>query len=180
MSQSLRATPEEVIRRRIEALALRRKVARFFGLCAIVVVLLEVLFRCYIGVMVVERDDMKPFLVTGDIALYDRRNNEWNMGDVVVLEKDGHQHVGRIVARQGDIVDLRDGMLWIDGARVVEEEIYYDSKAEGKMRFPLAVGDGEYLVLGDHRDDCVDGREYGLVEKDCFRGKILAVFRNCR
>lgn len=177
MNQSQRPAPEEVIAKRIRSLALCRRLERALAFLGVAILALGIVFRCVLGVLVVEGDDMKPFLIAGDIALYERMAGNWEIGDAVVLEKDGQLRIGRIAAMQGDAVDMRNGSLWIDGARVIEKDIYEDTEEKGILVFPLVVGNGEYLVLADHRSDCVDGRDYGLVEKDCFRGKVLAVFR---
>lgn len=123
-----------------------------------------------------------------DIELIDR--GEPRPGDVVVFKSpaDGVRLIKRVVAVGGDLVELRDGRLRIDGrplgdvadsrqerfgTRVVQLDL---SDGGGPDIAPFRVPAGMALVLGDHRGNSLDGRFFGLVPMDSLYGKATAVF----
>ncbi len=98
-------------------------------------------------------------------------------GDVVVFLPNGnahtHYYVKRVVATPGDTVEFRDGRLYVNG--VMEESEAYDKVADpGIAEEPLLVGEDEFFVLGDNRNNSEDSRSgnIGLVKRDLIEGKV--------
>ncbi len=110
-------------------------------------------------------------------------------GEVVVLESpvDGRTLLKRVVAVPGDRVEVRSGQIILDGRPVPIEDSGRE-EALGTHRHRLRRGDGgrdfgpadvppgKYLVMGDNRANSLDGRYFGLVDRDAIRGKALAVY----
>ncbi len=112
-------------------------------------------------------------------------------GDVVVLASptDGEVLLKRVVAVPGDVVEVADGHVAIDGARapvheanggVVEElggrEHTLSTEYGGGPDFgPTLVPKDAYLVLGDNRGNSRDGRYFGWVTRGAMLGKAVAV-----
>jgi signal peptidase I len=112
-------------------------------------------------------------------------------GDVVVLSSpsDGQVLLKRVVAVPGDVVQVSDGHVAIDGAPapvreadggVVEElggrEHALSTENGGGPDFgPTRVPDGGYLVLGDNRGNSADGRYFGWVARGAILGRAVAV-----
>ena len=97
-------------------------------------------------------------------------------GDVVVFLPNGnahtHYYVKRVVGVPGDIVEFRDGRLYVNG--IMEEDEDYDKVADpGIAEEPVLVGDGEFFVLGDNRNNSEDSRSgnIGLVKRNLIAGK---------
>src|ERR1700744_5940479 len=74
-------------------------------------------------------------------------------GDVVVfwypLDR-SKSFIKRVVGLPGDLVDIRDGRVFINGQYLAEPYVpprYEDNSGYGPARVPP----GEYFVLGDHR-----------------------------
>ena len=98
-------------------------------------------------------------------------------GDVVVFLPNGnahtHHYVKRVVATPGDTVEFRDGRLYVNG--VMEEGDEYDKVADpGIAEEPLVVGEDEYFVLGDNRNNSEDSRSgnIGLVKRNLIEGRV--------
>ena len=94
-------------------------------------------------------------------------------GDVVVLESpdpsDPIVLLKRVVAIGGDQVEVKDGMVLIDGVLV-------DTRGGGGPDFgPARVPDDSLLVLGDNRGNSRDGRTFGFVSRDRVLGRAIAV-----
>jgi signal peptidase I len=112
-------------------------------------------------------------------------------GDVVVLDSPETDVVllKRVVATPGDLVEVRQGKLSINGAAVpVEQEHAGLVEQLGAHRHPVNLDDGggpdlgpltlpegRYLVMGDNRGNSHDGRMFGLVDRSSILGRGVLV-----
>lgn len=122
--------------------------------------------------------DMRPMVKTGDLVLFYRLDQDYAIGDLLLLDFQGERQVRRVVARAGDVVDMIDGTLSINGALQQESDIYQQTwPYEGGVTFPLTVGTGQVFVLGDARDNATDGRVYGPVDTKDTLGTVITILR---
>jgi len=94
--------------------------------------------------------------------------------DVVVCHYDDGDYnvVKRVVGLPGDIVELREGVLHINGKAYEEDFIYY----RGTDNFgPVKVPEGEYFLMGDNRPGSKDSRAVGTVTRKEIVGKVESV-----
>lgn len=76
-------------------------------------------------------------------------------GDVVILrdpeEDAGGQRylVKRVIGEPGDTVEIRNGLLYVNGERLIEP--YTDTAIEDGDMSPVRVSAGHYFVMGDNR-----------------------------
>ena len=138
-------------------------------------VLVLVLFCLVLGFAAVHDDGMRPTVNSGSVAVYLRFARDFRRGELVCLHlPDGSPAVRRIVAVQGDSVDLRGGIAYING--LAERGSYSFTRTDprpGGVSFPLILHQGEYFVLGDAREDAVDSRDFGIVRGADLLGKVL-------
>ncbi|MCR5295581.1 MAG: signal peptidase I [Lachnospiraceae bacterium] len=125
-----------------------------------------------------EDKDMKPAVQDGDLAFAYRMDREYAADDLCVLVFEGKKQVRRVVATAGDVVDINEDGLYINGAKQLEpvrgvETVRYETAVE----FPIRVGQGQVFVLGDARDNATDSRVYGLVEVEDTLGKVMMLIR---
>ena len=135
-------------------------------------------FGVCLGVAVVEGDSMTPALEDGDMTLFLRIGATYQIGDVVLVKMDdGTEQVKRIVALPGQTVEIRakTGELLVDGEPLEETYVYDDTYAKTGVSYPLTLGEDEYFVLGDHREDSLDSRSYGSVRADQLDGRMLCI-----
>lgn len=101
------------------------------------------------------------------------RVSEPARGDIVVLEGVDDPPIvllKRVVAVGGDVVEVKDGWVFIDGSLT-------DDRAHGGPDFGRArVPRGSVLVLGDNRGNSRDGRTFGFVPIDRVLGRVAGVF----
>jgi signal peptidase I len=79
--------------------------------------------------------------------------------------------VKRIVATGGSTVEMRDGMLFVDGKK--QEEPYLNpsgGRARRDMHIESVPADS-YFVMGDNRDISEDSRNYGVIARDRIIGR---------
>ena len=122
---------------------------------------------------------MSPFVRDGDFCVFYRLENIY-LNDVVIYEgSDGKDHVGRVVASGGQIIDFPEsGGYEVNGYQPAEEIPYETYRAEaGDVFYPLELGEGEYFILNDFRQLTTDSREYGAISEDQIKGKLLFLMR---
>ncbi len=142
-----------------------------------VVLIFTFLFRT-VGV---DGGSMETTLMDGDRLILATGFYSLDHGDVVVVNRDGKEPIiKRVVALAGDSVDIRDGMLYVNGQPV--DEPYLDSfqvtEAKTMTGYPLTVPEDHVFVLGDNRIISHDSRftDIGFVSVDQVVGKGLFRF----
>jgi signal peptidase I len=101
-------------------------------------------------------------------------------GDVVVFKYPDHpevDYIKRVVGLPGDTIEVREGFLYVNGERINEpyvEELY--RRKNIKPHGPEAVKPGHYFVMGDHRNESSDSREWGQVPRELIKGRALLIW----
>lgn len=161
---------------------------------------------------------MRPTLLEGDVVLVDRLAYDFKLplSDTVILElgtpqrgdvvtfsspKDGVRLIKRLVAVPGDVVEMHDEVLYINGVaseyvapaavsepmdfgtttsairateRVAGNEhlVQFLPDVPAKRSFaPIVVPQESYFFLGDNRDNSADSRFIGFVPRHLLIGR---------
>jgi signal peptidase I len=164
---------------------------------------------------------MHPTLLEGDVVFVNRlaysvkvpltdivllRTGEPKRGDIVTFTSpaDGRRLIKRVIALPGDVVEMRDKRLVINGQPAdyrfvgaaseaaggaalpslsMEERIgksahliHWIRGAREQVNFgPRVIPDAHYLMLGDNRDNSADSRYFGLVPRRLLIGRAERV-----
>ncbi len=99
--------------------------------------------------------------------------------DVVICRypgRGGTNFVKRVVGLPGDTVEIRNGYLYINGGKY-DEPYIRDEYRNGSLNTfgPYTVPEGEYFVLGDHRNNSNDSRLQGSLPRDMIIGHVRTV-----
>jgi signal peptidase I len=91
-------------------------------------------------------------------------------GDVVTLLSpiSGERLVKRVIGLPGEVVELRDGLVYIDGVPLSEDYVAEPIRDTGRWE----LADDEYFILGDNRNHSYDSSEYGPVHESLLLGVI--------
>ena len=122
--------------------------------------------------------DMFPMVKDGDLVLFYRLDKDYSIGDLLLLDFQGERQVRRVIAVAGDVVDITEHGLIINGAMQHEPEIFQKTwRYDNGVYFPLTVGEGQVFVLGDARENAIDSRIYGTVNTRDTLGTVITVIR---
>ncbi len=136
-----------------------------------------VLMATVIGFSTVDGVSMNPALKNSQKVVFLRLCSTYEIGDVVAIRMpSGDRYVKRVVAVEGDTVEVRNGRLVVNGEAV--EEPYAVSPTEpqeGSVRYPYTVEKDAYFVLGDNRPESIDSRTFGAVIKENVKGRIIGI-----
>jgi signal peptidase I len=95
-------------------------------------------------------------------------------GDIVMMfypADPDKSFVKRIIAESGDTVKIEDGVVYVNGVALADDFVLPDYRSHDDHDSVL-VREGFYYVLGDHRSNSADSREFGEVPKKYIVGKV--------
>jgi signal peptidase I len=92
-------------------------------------------------------------------------------GDIIVLYPPNQQieihYIKRVIGLPGDVVEVRDQRVWVNGIALNEPYINESPYYTGNW----VVAEDQYLVLGDNRNNSSDSHAWGLLSRDQILGK---------
>jgi len=98
--------------------------------------------------------------------------------DIVVFRPNGneksHLYIKRVIAGPGDEVQIVKGVVYVNG-EVFDEAVSVASIEDAGLAVdPIKLGDDEYFVLGDNRNNSEDSRfaNIGNIKKEYIIGKV--------
>jgi signal peptidase I len=156
----------------------KETVWKFVVKLVLIILAVWAIFTFVFGIRQVSGETMYPRLRDGDLILYYRLEQDYQIGDVVTFNLNGTTFWCRIVAQGGDVVELdTQGQLLVNG-NVQQEEIFYPTEAQkGNFTYPYTVEEGSYFVLCDFRTEGYDSRSFGAVSKNTIDGKVITLLR---
>lgn len=103
-------------------------------------------------------------------------------GDVVLMAYPLNptlMFVKRVIARQGETVRIAAGRVFVNDVPL--DEAYVTPPFRGNDDWgPRVVPDGALFVLGDHRNNSSDSRQWGFVDRKYMIGKVVVRFGGSR
>lgn len=129
----------------------------------------------------VEGESMEPTLYTEERLLVNKFIYYFRTpraGEVIVLQDPGkpqRELIKRVVAVAGETVEVRKGILYVNGEPIVEDykNTTYVSHAESG---PVEIPAGHIYVMGDNRGRSFDSRAIGPIALDKVDGKAFLLF----
>ena len=180
----------------------KKRLLREYAEAIITALILALIIRAYIvQAFKIPSGSMIPTLLIGDHILVNKfiygtkipftdkrvlafRNPE--RGDIIVFkfpEDPKKDFIKRVIATEGDIIEERDKVVYVNEKRVIEPYARHIDRTlrrgvnDPRDNFgPLIVPEDKIFVMGDNRDQSYDSRYWGFVDLKAIRGKALVVY----
>lgn len=178
MKKSEKELPlSQVIRKRRVDLEVRQGYVSLFFRIILLTAAGYMLFTYVFLLTQAKGNGMFPAVKDGDLIIGFRMQQEYAKNDVIVYEMDGSFQIGRIVARETDVVTLDEsGTLYVNGTAQSGEILYPTYRKDG-LEYPYRVPEDAVFVLGDYRTQTQDSRDFGAIQMKAVEGKVITILR---
>jgi signal peptidase I len=186
---------------------------------AIALVLFFFIRTFIIQTFVITSGSMKDTLLVGDMLVVNRAAmgtrvpgthlalpgySSPRLGDVIVFDPPHEETIlliKRLVGMPGDTLEMRDRVLYRNGARVDEPYVVHSDIVDESHPWmvwqrdyttsdvdratyaptrdnwgPLVIPEGRYFMLGDNREQSLDSRYWGLLERWRLEGRAIFTY----
>jgi signal peptidase I len=152
-------------------------VAVIVGALVIALVIKTFLFQAFY----IPSESMLPTLEKGDRVLVNKLSydlHDVNRGDIVVFERPPDQPeteikdlIKRVIGLPGDVIEARDGTVYIDDRPLDEPYLGDDVITENLSR--QTIPEDHVFVMGDNRGASQDSRVFGAIQEDLIVGRAF-------
>ena len=127
----------------------------------------------------VDGESMEPGFHTDEYVLVDKVTYLFHAperGDIIVFHyplDTTRDFIKRVIGVPGDVVSTTSSSVIVDGQTLHEPYISVPFNfASDKWK----LGSNQFFVMGDNRNNSLDSRSWGLLDKSYIVGKVVAVY----
>ncbi len=162
-----------------------RKILQIVILVVAVLVIAQLMRTFIFQAYEIPSGSMENTIETGDLVFSEKVSYNFSdpqNGDIVTFadpEIPSRTLIKRVIATEGQVVELKDGAVYVDGVKQAEpytlgKPSYELQSAPGNpITYPYTVPTGKVWVMGDNRTNSQDSRFFGAIPVDSITGKAL-------
>ncbi len=190
----------EVLLRYILQVTKDNKVLEWVDSAFIAIVLATVIRFFLIQTFIIPSSSMENTLLIGDQLIVNKftyglkvpftnkffiRFKDPQRGDIIVfnaVDRKGMKLIKRCIAIPGDVVEMKDKIVYINGEKQNEPYVIYRDQTIEPRPYPrdnfgpITIPKDHYLMLGDNRDRSADSRYWGLLPRNMIEGKAWVIY----
>ncbi len=180
--------------------ARRRRYFKDFVETVVTAVVLALILRAFVvQTFRIPSGSMEDTLLVGDFLIVNkfiygikvpftdirlRGIREPRPGDIIVFQypdpdprANKENFVKRCVGVSGDVVELRNNVLYRNGERVPEDYVKLKPPTPRWADFgPIKIPEGSLLMFGDNRNWSADSRDWGFLDTGLIKGKAVIIY----
>lgn len=129
----------------------------------------------WISVLRIQSSAMSPTIDAGQIVIVFKKKKV-QRGDIVVYRKKNKLFVKRVIAGQGQYVDIDlNGKVTVDQKRIKEDYVGELSLGKCDISLPHQVDQSHWFCIGDEREVSIDSRSsvIGDISEDEIEGVVV-------
>lgn len=126
------------------------------------------------GVYIISGNSMQPTMDSGNVVFVNKLTDTYRRFDIVIIKTPDSMIVKRVIGLPGDTVQIKDGYVYINGDQL-DDVVSEKTEFAGTAFQPLTLGEGEYFVLGDNREESKDSRykDIGVIKQEQIVGRVV-------
>ena len=131
----------------------------------------------------VQQSSMEDTLTPGEYVLVDKLTpnfDDYHRSDIVVFnppagwtQESTAPYIKRVIGIGGDTVDIHDGRVYLNGSVLSEPYVHEGESTDvpGSSGKTWKLAPGQLYVMGDHRHQSLDSRDFGPIERSTVIGR---------